>query len=126
MEINKNNNLTTDISVERQTDDGFGGPGVPVKVTKYPCIETTHDIYLSGELLVRLWINKDEIPAKFDESIEEAVREINFENHKDLIEKIIEVIPNLNAVQINFIDNEREISRGVVVYTVDFGADIHG
>lgn len=89
---------------------------------KYPCIETTIDCVASG-FDVRLWINHKEIPKdhEMEEKLAARIENLSKSSINVLLQKIIKMVPNLNAVQI------RDGLVGTVVYTVDFGdKDPHG
>lgn len=88
----------------------------------YPCVESTIDIVVD-DFNVRLWINRREIPETLEEEQKLAQTIFKFTGHsmQGLIKKIINLVPNLNAVQV------RNGAVGCVVYTVDFGdKDPHG
>lgn len=95
---------------------------------KYPCIETTIDIYL-GEFLLRLWINQEEVPNDYrnEEKLVEKIKQ-RFEEDWSHINEVLEFsaeLPKVNAAQI-ITDREGNTRYGTVVYTVDLGSDVHG
>ena len=105
------------------------------KSKEFPCIETTIDLQL-GSRVVRLWIDKKELPKNYDverdlvkkiEDFYEDLRDINIKDDKenDLI-RFIATLPNINAVQIMNKDFDNNYKIGTVAYVVDFVDDVHG
>lgn len=104
---------------------------------KYSCIESTIEIalpqlYLFG-ILLRLWINKKEISdneslirQKYVESITKYFESGN-PSTTEIIEYIVNLIPDINAIQICDLNYGKYNDKyGTVVYTVPFSEDVHG
>lgn len=93
----------------------------------FPCIESTvdvtHDIFT-----VRLWIDRQDIPARPDGAlvglVETALRQKP--SYLELVSFLV-TIPHLNAVQVLQwpVPRADEVAIGTVVYTVPF-EDVHG
>lgn len=88
---------------------------------KYPCVEATVDYNLDF-YTIRLWINQTDVPQNDQEALRarEIIKSLKIRSRAEILNFLIENIPNLNAVQIKSGDV------GVVIYTVDFENDPHG
>lgn len=95
-------------------------------MTKYPCIEATLDYRVFG-YAVRLWIDKKELPENNDIEMkivaklkEMPLSPFRPQNDKELIEKLLELIPTwIPDIQVNAIQ-VRSSDTGLMVYCVPF------
>jgi hypothetical protein len=91
--------------------------------TRY-CIEVTLELTVRRRT-IRLWINAD-AEAEVDsystiETLHTLLRPNHYHSIDDVIDKVIELVPHLNAVQV--IDDLTDFKRGKMVYTVPFCED---
>ena len=95
-------------------------------MSKFPCIESTLDYRVFGHA-VRLWIDKKELPENNEVELkiisklkEMPISAFRPSNDKELIEKLLELIPQwvpdikINAIQVRAGDT------GLMVYCVPF------
>lgn len=95
----------------------------------YPCIESTVEFDLL-DYRIRLWINEEKLP-KSDSGNIKAIEQIKKELDKGKLPTRNEVAKyiadnyEVNAVQVQDA-NEEDPRCGVVIYTVEFGDNVHG
>lgn len=71
---------------------------------------------MTDQYFVRLWINRTDIPQDFteEEGVLREVSKLRGYTPQGLIEKVQEMVPNLNAVEV------KDGGCGIVAYLVDF------
>lgn len=81
----------------------------------FPCLETTIDCSV-GDRTVRLWIGQDDLKEdlSYEVGLISKIKLMDGLQTKDMIYKLIALVPKLNAVQVKL------GSVGVMIYTVDF------
>lgn len=100
---------------------------------EFSCIESTVDIEIGMEYVVRLWINQEKVPTSYVSEIRltNKIRNYFFTKHPKRAEavKYLAKIEGINAFQIQEIDRGQGkglTKYGTVVYTVGFEKDSHG
>ena len=94
----------------------------------FPCIESTVDFDLNHIYIIRLWINKLQVPEdySYEKSIVGEIIKYYYKEKPSRIKLLdyIVTLRYLNAVQVQEMDGDIKV--GTVIYTVDFAGDVHG